>query len=375
MRRLIRRLRSEQDGASAVIMAMSMTIVLIVAALVIDVGAMSARSAQLQDAADAAALAIAQQCYESGATNELAGCDPAVQSAATTIASQIASATVNDGQASVIGVPEFELHTVTVYLASAQASIFSWSAGHSNSSVGASATAEWNQPVVALPLAINACSLPQPSGDTVFIGTGLYNGVGQLLQSITSILGGASLPDYVSNILNCGTNVLAGGWLTSPSSDCSYDPNLITYLSSTVTKVLPLNSCEAVIQGLVGKRVIVPVYESSTINALGSVLGSATVTRYAEITVTGYDFDGLLGIGTLAAYPSGNSPGCASTVQEFLGVDLGGLGGLLDALLAPLFSTLLPTVLACQGLQGQLVHDNLTPEQASQLLTPYRLVA
>lgn len=381
MRRLISRLREEQKGASAVALAMMMTVVLIIAALVIDVGAMSARNAQLQDAADAAALAIAQQCYESPATNELNGCDPAVRAAATNTAIEFAEATLNDGNASVIGSPLFDLHRVTIQLASVQPVLFAWAAGSNDTTVGASATAQWNQGAVALPLAVNACALGTPDTATQFVGTGLYNGVAGLLGAvtgITTILSGGTLPDYLDNILNCqGTDVLAGGWLASPNGDCTYDPNLITELSSVLNKVLPINSCTTVVQGLIGKRVILPVYdESSTIQSLGNLLGSATVTRYAEIIVTGYDFDGIFGVGgnELTNYPSGRSPGCTGTLDELLGINLGILSGAVDFLLATLGINL-ADILACQGIQGQIVSTTLTAQEASEILIPYRLVA
>ena len=375
MRRLAGRLRDE-SGATAVIMAMTMTIVLIIAALVVDVGAGMARNAQLQDAADAAALALAQRCYESNATNELDGCDAVVQAEAAVVASDIAQDTLNDGEASVVGSPIFTTSTVTVNLASPQASLFGWSAGSDGTEVGATATAEWNQGAVALPLAISSCTLPAPSDDTVFIGTGVYTGVSELVSSITGVLGGGA-DGYVANILACGTNVLAGGWLATPDADCTFDPSAVTVAASTLNKLVPINSCVETIQNLVGKRIIVPVYENSTTMVVDSLLGSARIDRFAEIIVTGYDFDGLLAIGDddLTSYPTGDDPGCSGSVQDFLGLDLGVIGDLLEGPLGLLFDDLLPTVLACQGIQGQLVNDNLTAEEASAMLIPYRLVA
>ena len=377
MRRLAGRLRDE-SGATAVIMAMTMTIVLIIAALVVDVGAGMARNAQLQDAADAAAIALAQKCYESDATNELTGCDATVQAEAFTLASGIAQDTLNDGEASVIGTPEFTASTVTVNLASPQPSLFGWSAGSEGTEVGASATAEWNQGVVALPLAINSCALPAPSDESVFVSTGVYSGVSELVASIGGLLAfigqEVTLEEYVSDILACGTNVLAGGWLATVDGDCRFDPNLESYTLATLNKLVPLSECTQTISTLQGKRIIVPIYENSTSMVLDSLSGTARIDRFAEIVVTGYDFDGLIGLGdpTLSTNPT--DPGCSGSAAEFLGLDPGGLGGLLGSL-DPLFAQLAPTILACQGVQGQVVNDNLTPEEASALLVPYRLVA
>jgi Flp pilus assembly protein TadG len=373
VRRLIGELRRNEEGASAIFVAMTMTIVLIVAALVIDVGAATARNSQLQDAADAAALALAQQCYESPATTVLNGCDPVVRSSSASTAAEIAVATLNDGAAELVGAPVFDGNTVTVQLLSVQPALFSWAAGEGDTTVGASAVAQWNPAAVALPLAVNACSLPEPGTETVFIGTGAYDGVDTLLSSITSLLTGTSLPEYVDNILDCGTNVLAGGWLADADDECTFDPNVKTYVVSTLNKLVPVSACVPVIQTLIGKRVIVPVYDNATSTVVGSLLGDVTIVGYAEIVVTGYDFDGLAEIGPddLVFPPGGPDPGCKSSVEDFLGVDVGIVGSLLD----PLFDQLIPTLLACQGLQGQLVDDSLTAEEASAALIPYRLVA
>src|SRR4051812_168054 len=95
--RHIARMRDE-TGAITVIVAIMMTVVLGMAALVIDVGAAEARRAQLQNAADAAATGIAQRCFESSFTS-LAACDGGVVGAATATASTYATQNVNDRSA------------------------------------------------------------------------------------------------------------------------------------------------------------------------------------------------------------------------------------------------------------------------------------
>ncbi|MFO5197577.1 pilus assembly protein TadG-related protein, partial [Salmonella enterica subsp. enterica serovar Typhimurium] len=79
------------------------TIVLGMAALVIDIGAAEARRAQLQDAADAAAVGLAQRCFDSALTS-LAACDGGVVGAATATASGYAVDNLNDRSASVSSV-------------------------------------------------------------------------------------------------------------------------------------------------------------------------------------------------------------------------------------------------------------------------------
>ena len=58
----MRRLKNGEDGAVAVIMAIFMVVLLGMAAIVVDVGMIYAERFQLQNGADAAALAIAQDC-------------------------------------------------------------------------------------------------------------------------------------------------------------------------------------------------------------------------------------------------------------------------------------------------------------------------
>src|SRR5689334_6511602 len=93
----VRRLRDE-SGAVTVIVALSMTVLLGMAALVIDIGAAEARKAQLQDAADAAAVGLAQRCFDSPFSS-LAACDGGVVGAATATAAGYAVENVNDGVA------------------------------------------------------------------------------------------------------------------------------------------------------------------------------------------------------------------------------------------------------------------------------------
>ncbi len=426
MRRVNRRLLREQQGASSVIVALCMTAILIVVALVVDIGATAARKAQLQDAADAAALAVAQRCYDSPQTTELAGCAATVKATAADEATSIAQATVNDGDATLRATSpiwDADLHTVTVELTSLQTSLFSWSAGAADTAVAASATAEWQQPAVALPLAVADCNMPVPTDPRTlsFIGTGAYDGIERLASTATSVIGdlgsGLDLVGYLERVVGCGPDVLAGGWMGSNLSDCEYHPDLVNTLSSVLNRVLPVDTeCTAVIASLIGKRVIVPVYEHSTSQLLGSatsnLIGNATITRFAEIIVTGYEFSTLLPAGTFRSYPTESDPSCARSLTDLLGLSDGGVAtlleglknrqgqsvlslvtfildlvlngvlavavGVIDALLDtlnPLVSALTQLLNICQGVQGYVVDHDMTAEEAAAALVPYRLVA
>lgn len=427
----MRRLLREQQGASSVIVALCMTVVLIVVALVVDIGATAARKAQLQDAADAAAMAIAQQCYESSLSKTSDGCDPAVAAGAGVLAQQIARDTVNDRVVDLVAEPDFSqsTETVVVQLTSFQQGLFSWAAAEDGANVLATATAEWRQ-TVPLPLAVNSCVLPDPATADLptFVGTGVYTGVEDLLRSVAGALGRSDfdLRDYLENIFDCGVSVLAGGWLGNPDNECSYDPQALTStLGATVDRLLPVLSdseamCRDTIQSLVGKRIIVPVFEHATGQTVGQLVGIYGNITFAEIIVTGYEFDGLLGNGPAPYFPNGG-PRCATSLNELLGLSGTGLPGLLNGLtrgpletllqlpvvaqvaaflgldrvldfLADVLSILFPPALSelvdnvlavllpvlslCQGVQGEIVTTGMTAEQASARLdVHYRLVS
>jgi len=333
-RALGRRVGREEDGAVIVIVAIAMTVVLGMAALVVDIGAVEVRKAQLQDAADAAATAIAQQCFEASGTT-VNFCDPGVTSVAAATALRYAQDTLPNSGVSVTAVT-FTGNTVKVSLASDQDATFARIFSVTSTHVVTSATAQWGLPAVPLPLAYNECALPAPSSttkeflrydllDLSFGGCGLIGGV---------------------------TDLLGPGWLTS--SDCSWSVDLLSYVSATLTKVLP-TQCAATVSTLVGKYVLLPVYSHVLTDIVinGVLLGQGyAVQKYALVQVTGYDFQPL----------------------NALGVPL--LGGMADISGDPQCPTVLGLlkVPTCQGLQGYL-QGYLTPSEAAARMRGVQLIA
>jgi hypothetical protein len=72
MQRLTRRLRRDERGAAAVVLSLLMVPLLGFTALAVDAGAVYAEKARLQTAADAAALAVAQDCARGNCGDMLA---------------------------------------------------------------------------------------------------------------------------------------------------------------------------------------------------------------------------------------------------------------------------------------------------------------
>jgi len=348
--RVIRRMRDE-SGAMAVVVAIVMTVVLGMAALVIDVGAAESRRAQLQDAADAAATALAQACFESPLTN-LSGCDGGVVGGATATAARYATGNLIDGAAEVAEVV-FTAETVRVDLVSDQPSFFARIFDVTQTTIRASATAKWGQPALPLPLAYLGCSLPEPSSSTVrFLRYDLLDldlGSCGLLGGLLELLG----PGWVTQTdlisLDDGLSLLR--------SDCTFDLDLVAYLSSTLTKVLP-TQCQYLVPSLIGRQVLLPVYDSVLMPIVvnGVLLGQGMqIQRYALVEVTGYDFQTLelnLGIISASIGPKdmpATGPRCPNL---------------------PLLPIEVP---ACQGIQG-IVHGYLTPAEAAQRLAGVQLI-
>jgi Flp pilus assembly protein TadG len=351
--RTLRRMRDE-SGAVTVMVAIMMTVLLGMAALVIDIGAAEARRAQLQDAADAAATGIAQRCFDSGLTS-IAACDGGVVGSATAIATQYAQDNVNDASAAVTSV-EFTSDTVKVSLTSDQPSFFARIFDVDATTVRTAATAKWSQPATPLPLAYHECAMPSPSGTAV-----------QFLRY--------DLLDL--NLTSCGlvpgvVDLLGPGWVTQTdllslddglsllNSDCTFDMDLVAYISTTLTKVLP-TQCSALLPSLIGRQVLLPVYDRVLVPIVvnGVLLGQGMqIQKYALVEVTGYDFQTLeltlLGNAVSLTVGPKSMPATGPHCPDL-----------------PIVNIEVP---ACQGLQG-VFHGYLTPAEAAQRLSGVQLIA
>ena len=154
MRRLIRRLRNER-GATAVLVAILLVPLVGFAAVAVDVGALYYERAQLQHAADSAAMAVASKC-------SVAHCP-----ADTGLATSFANDNAKDGAVSVDRqVIDTAARTVLIDVTTlepdgdtALSHPFAAAAGFdvTNTTVFATATAKWAAGGVALPLSFTLC--------------------------------------------------------------------------------------------------------------------------------------------------------------------------------------------------------------------------
>jgi hypothetical protein len=153
MRRLTRRLRRDEHGAFVVLMAAFVTVILGMAALVVDVGSLLEEKRQLQNGADAGALAVAQSCA-------LGACNDAMATA-------MADSNSRDGRSSAaVTYPAAKQVAVRTSTISGGTSILPYSfaqtvAGVKGQEVSAKATATWRAlgRATALRLAISQCDV------------------------------------------------------------------------------------------------------------------------------------------------------------------------------------------------------------------------
>ncbi|MGD8149655.1 pilus assembly protein TadG-related protein [Ornithinimicrobium sp. Y1694] len=155
MQRLIVQLRDrKEDGASAVLVAVCMLMLIAFTGLGVDVTSAYAKSQEVQNAADAGALAAAQKCAESDVT-----CSAGSQSGmATDLAVQNVRLETNRVQASDTYPAS---NRVTVSVTAEHQNFFAAAFGFTSFTVVREATAQWDSPKkgpAMLPLTISACS-------------------------------------------------------------------------------------------------------------------------------------------------------------------------------------------------------------------------
>lgn len=159
----MRRLNRTEDGAVAVITALLMVVLLGMSAIVIDVGMLYAERAQLQNGADAAALAIAQDCAAGHCENY------------TATAQKFADANANDGRSA--ATPTISSNTVTVRTRTETAdggtALRHWFApilGIDSTRVEVEAAASWGSPSKAtvFPFTAPKCMFEQQTTDMEF---------------------------------------------------------------------------------------------------------------------------------------------------------------------------------------------------------------
>jgi Flp pilus assembly protein TadG len=261
----------DERGAVGVIVAIAMVALFGFAAIAIDMGALYAERAQLQNGADAAALAIAQDCADGSCVNT------------TATAQLLANSNANDSAANV-ATPVVGANSVSVATSTRDSSgagslalLFAPVLGIDSKTVGATASAGWGSPLTG-PAVIGMTFAP-----CVF----KLDGAIQVI-SMHGDAGGVSC----SSTSPSG-KVLPGGfgWLKDTSGTCTAQVTAgtsVTVSGSTGISLPP--GCQALLTSMVNKTILLPVYSD-----LGGTGSSAyfEIRGWASFKLLGYNFPGL----------------------------------------------------------------------------------
>ncbi|MGO4235799.1 pilus assembly protein TadG-related protein [Pseudarthrobacter sp. YAF2] len=261
--------KESERGAVAVMVALLLVVLLGFGALALDVGMLYAQKAQLQNGADAAALAIAQDCAKRG----LKYCQP--DAAATAL--QYAKANTNSGMADAPAPTFPAAGTVIVNTAARDANgpgLTLWLAnifGISRADVGATSTAKWGGPsamTTALPVAFSDCQFDLSGATQVLVVHGpkcaSHNPSGQLIPGGFGWL----TPDN-GNV--CGATVT----IAKPA------------LQGSNGNAVPNAVCKTAFSNLQGQTVLLPVFDTVTSS------GDYNIKGFAAFQMLGYRFPSM----------------------------------------------------------------------------------
>jgi Flp pilus assembly protein TadG len=269
MQRLTFRRRLEHErGATAVVFALLLVPMLGFAAIAVDVGALYAERARLQVAADAAAIAVAQDCSRGNCGDMLATAQGLI--------------TANDGEGTAAHpVLSSDPLSVTVVGSTPKEHWFAPVLGHDSTSVSATATVGWGGPsagTAVLPLTFSWCEFAQQTGG------GLPSGktVRTIYFTKTSNTTGCTGPS---------NNVVPGGfaYLDTDPGVCAATTGLGGQWYSKTGNSVPSACTTADFSEWVGRTVLLPLFEKSGATGNNAWYG---VYGYAAFKLTGYSLGG-----------------------------------------------------------------------------------
>jgi Flp pilus assembly protein TadG len=274
---LRRRLRGER-GASAVLVAVLVVPLLGFGALAVDVAAVYSEKQQLQNGADAAALAIAHDCADGACTES-----PDI------VADDLTDAN-HEEVGSVRGAPVVDVDTaaaeVTVANPGTQDHWLAPVIGVDSTDVTATATVRWGGPsggTAVLPLAFSWCEFAKQTGGGLPSGT-----TARTIYFTKSSPSVAGTPDCTGP----SDNIVPGGfaWLDTDPGICGATTEADGTVYSSTGNSVPSPCTSTYIADLVGRTVLLPIFEES-----GGTGAHAwyRIYGYAAFRITGYSFAGL----------------------------------------------------------------------------------
>lgn len=263
----MQRLRDER-GATSVVVALLMVALMGFAAVSVDVAALYNHRLQLQSGADAAALAIAQDCArgQCGSTTQTA--------------QAMAAANKSPANAAAATVQSLTSTQVTVRNAGTRDYWFAPVLGFESGTITTRATASWGAPAAgtaALPLILSLCEFNAQTQGGTPSGTTQY----------TIVLPKKSDTGCTPN---SGNFVPGGfGWLNVNVSPCSTASSVNARVTSDPGNSVPSSCSTSDFQKTHDKTILLPIFKEAGGNGNNAWY---RVHGYAAFIVTGYHFGG-----------------------------------------------------------------------------------
>ncbi|MGF6833167.1 hypothetical protein QF015_001336 [Paenarthrobacter sp. TE4293] len=275
-----------ERGAVTVLVAVLMVALLGFAALAVDVGALYAEKAQLQNGADAAALAIATDCAGGSCGS----------SAST--GNQFANNNANDNTSG--AVVTFPAATTVRVVTNARDTsdqnsfslFFARAIGIDTATVDASAEASWGAPS-------SATTLPWTASECVFKK---YLSPAQLASlNSTGNFSGDPIPTHVTLRYDTNAPAIGGcvaqngyqpggfGWLAT-NSGCTTDISIGAVVQGQPGNHFPNGgTCASALAHIMDEPALIPLFKTAAQNGNKT---KYTLAGFAAFQVTGYKFDG-----------------------------------------------------------------------------------
>lgn len=335
MRRLIRRFPSSsktskaygEKGAATIMVAVLMVALLGCAAIAVDVGAMYAEKAQIQNGADATALAIAGDCAK--------GLDCATAMTAST--NRLADANANDSSTGVFSVTQPNPNTVRVETNAREAGsgnnsfslFFARVMGLEATQITAAAEVSWGPPKAGstLPWTVSECVFRQsltPSQLAELDTSGSFTGDPTPTHILLQY--NKKAPAYPGCDIQNGYQPGGFGWL-EPNANCSADITIGGTILGQPGNSFPKvggseKICEDVLAAILNEPVLIPLF-SSALNGGGDKTAYKLI-GFAAFKVTGYKFGGSLEVDDdLAPDCSGDCRGLQGYFVRFVSLEEG----------------------------------------------------
>ncbi|MBD1537477.1 hypothetical protein HC749_04740 [Arthrobacter sp. S13_S34] len=282
-----------ERGAASVIVAVLMVAVLGFAAIAIDVGAMYAEKAQVQNGADATALAIAGECAKG------VNCTTAMAAPS----NRLADANANDNSTGVFSVTQPNPNTVRVETNAREAGsgnnhfslFFARVMGIDATAITAAAEASWGSPSTAttLPWTVSMCvfeSYLTPSQLTELHSTGTFTG--NPLPTRILLRYDQNVPTFPGCAAQNGYAPGGFGWLDTDTG-CSTNINIAnSEVGSNPGNDLP-NVCRDMPATIKDSPILIPIFTNAVQNGQKT---KYTLAGFLAFQVTGFKFGGGPGL-------------------------------------------------------------------------------